>query len=129
MTFSRAVGTCLEKYAVFSGRAGRAEYWWFFLFNLVVSLLASILDAGVLGADSFRIGLGPAGDQGLVATLVSLLLFVPNLSVGARRLHDIGRSGWWLLLGLVPCVGLIVLIVFFATRGEPHPNRYGDVPA
>ncbi|HYF74937.1 MAG TPA: DUF805 domain-containing protein, partial [Nocardioides sp.] len=68
------------------------------------------------------------GDQGVVGLLVALALFVPNLSVGTRRLHDTGRSGWWLLLLLVPCLGLLVLVVFFCLGGQVHANQYGEPP-
>lgn len=123
MSFTESVTTCLRKYAVFSGRAGRPEYWWFFLFNVLVSLGASFLDA-VLHLDVD----GPAitGNQGVIGILVSLVLLVPNLSVAARRLHDTGRSGWWLLLLLVPCLGIILLIVFWCSASEPRPNKYGE---
>ncbi|CAI9411195.1 DUF805 domain-containing protein [Nocardioides sp. T2.26MG-1] len=125
MSFSDAVSTCLGKYADFSGRAGRPEFWWFFVFNVAASLMASIVD-GLAGTDVTSTPL--TGDQGLVGILVTLALVVPNLSVGARRLHDTGRPAWWLLLLLVPCLGILVLIVFFCLPSQPHPNRYGEPP-
>lgn len=124
MDFSDAVSVCLRKYADFSGRAGRPEFWWFFVFNVAASLVASIVD-GMAGTDVTSTPL--TGDQGLFGILVTLALLVPNLSVGARRLHDTGRSAWWLLLLLVPCVGILVLIVFACLASQP-PNQYGAGP-
>jgi uncharacterized membrane protein YhaH (DUF805 family) len=126
VNFSDAVSTCLGKYADFSGRAGRPEFWWFFVFNIAASLMASVLD-GLAGTDVTSTPV--TGDQGLIGILVTLLLLVPNLSVGARRLHDTGRSTWWLLLLLVPCVGFIVLVVFWCSGSEPQTNAYGAPPA
>ncbi|MEQ6902652.1 DUF805 domain-containing protein [Nocardioides sp. YIM 152588] len=111
MTFIEAVQVCLTKYIGFVGRAPRSEYWWFFVFNLLVSLGATTLDAAV------------GGD--LIATVAALALFLPSLAVGVRRLHDTGRSGWWMLIALVPVVGWIVLVVFFCLPGDRASNRYG----
>src|SRR3954451_10674343 len=112
-----AVRAVLTQYAGFSGRARRSEYWWFALASFLASFAASIIDA-VIGSD-----LG--GGTGVVNLLLSLALLIPSLAVGVRRLHDTGKSGWWLLLVLVPIVGIIVLIVFWATDGEPGVNEYG----
>jgi uncharacterized membrane protein YhaH (DUF805 family) len=119
MSFQDAVRTCLQKYVTFSGRARRSELWFFVLFNVIVGIVASIID-GIIGT---RYGNG----SGLVQNLASLALLLPNLAVGARRLHDTSRSAWWLLLGLVPIVGWIVLIVFYVqdSHGE---NQYGPSP-
>jgi uncharacterized membrane protein YhaH (DUF805 family) len=120
MSFQDAVRTCLtQKYADFSGRARRSEYWWFFLFSLISGGVASVIDS-ILGT---RYG----NATGLVQVLVQLALLVPGIAVGIRRLHDTARSGWWLLIGLVPFVGWIVLLVFFVqdSRGE---NQYGPSP-
>jgi uncharacterized membrane protein YhaH (DUF805 family) len=119
MTFPQAVRTCLSKYADFSGRARRSEFWYFVLWTFLVSVVASIIDV-VLGT---RWGSG----SGLVETLADLALLLPTLAVGARRLHDISRSGWWLLVGLVPCAGFIVLVVFFVLDSHAD-NRYGPSP-
>lgn len=122
MTFSDAVSTCLRKYAVFSGRAGRPEFWWFFLFTFLVSIAAALLDA-VMGLD---FDAEATGGSGVFQLLSTLALFVPSLAVNVRRLHDTGRSGWWLLILLVPCLGVIMMIVFCATAGESHGNKYGE---
>jgi len=102
-----------ERYAVFGGRAGRAEYWWFFLANLLVSLVFQIL-AGAVDA------------LVILSLIYSLALLIPGLAVAIRRLHDTNKSGWWILIALVPLVGIIVLIVFLATDGDPGANQYGN---
>jgi uncharacterized membrane protein YhaH (DUF805 family) len=119
MSFQDAVRTCLQKYVDFSGRARRSELWFFVLFNVIVSVVASIID-GILGT---RSGYG----YGTIQGLASLALLLPNLAVGARRLHDTGRSAWWLLIGLVPLVGAIVLIVFYVQDSQGD-NQYGPSP-
>jgi uncharacterized membrane protein YhaH (DUF805 family) len=107
----------MERYAQFDGRARRPEYWLFFLAVFIVGLVLNLL--------------GRASGLFVVLGVVwSLAMLVPHLAVGVRRLHDTGRSGWWLLIGLVPCVGFIVLIVFLATESTPADNQYGPyVPA
>lgn len=128
MTFAEAVRACLSNYVTFSGRARRAEYWYFVLFALLVQIAAAILDGGIWSA---RLGMGGGmmwGGNGPIQGLVSLALFLPQLAVGVRRLHDTGRSGWWLLIALVPMVGLIVLLVFMVLPGEAGANDYGPDP-
>jgi len=122
MDFMTAVRTCLSKYVDFSGRARRSEYWYFALFSFLVSLAASIVDA-VIGTDY-----DGATSGGLIQTVVGLAFFLPSLAVAVRRLHDTDRSGWWILIGLIPLVGFIVLIVFWATQGNPGANQYGAPP-
>lgn len=111
-----AVRTCLDKYATFSGRAARPELWWWVLAVFLAGLVFNALDFLLFG------------EAELISTLFSLAVLLPNLAVGARRLHDIDRSGWWLLVGLVPLVGWIVLLVFFVQDGTVGPNRYGPDP-
>lgn len=113
MTFGSAVRSVLTQYATFTGRARRSEYWFFVLFTLLVYLAASVVDA-VLGIPVFTL-------------IVVLGLLVPTLAVSVRRLHDTGRSGWWVLLSFVPFGG-IVLIVFDCLDSEPGPNRFGPSP-
>ena len=120
MDFMTAVRTCLSKYVDFSGRARRSEYWYFALFNFLVSIVTSILDA-VLGTDY------DTSSGGLISTIASLALLLPSLAVGVRRLHDTDRSGWWILLGLIPIVGWIILIIWFCTDSKPD-NQYGPNP-
>ncbi|MEU2451614.1 MULTISPECIES: DUF805 domain-containing protein [unclassified Streptomyces] len=105
----------LKKYAVFSGRARRQEYWMFFLFNIAAAIILMILD-GVLGTYPLLYG------------IYVLAVFLPNLGVTIRRLHDTGKSGWWIFIGAVPLVGLIWIIVLLATAGQPQPNQYGPDP-
>lgn len=104
----------LKKYAVFNGRARRAEYWMFTLFNVVISVALMLVD--------MALGLTPVLE---VAYTVAVLL--PGLAVGARRLHDTGRTGWWQLLFLLPVIGLIILIVMFATDSK-SANAHGPNP-
>jgi uncharacterized membrane protein YhaH (DUF805 family) len=105
----------LKNYAGFSGRARRTEYWMFILFNFLISIAISVVE---------RI-LGIGGTLGL---LYSLAVLVPGIAVGIRRLHDTNRSGWWLLLALIPIVGWIVLIVFAVQEGTHGANPFGPDP-
>lgn len=104
MTFGESIKACFSKYAEFSGRADRTEYWWFELFLLLI-----------------LIGAGMLGDT--LANLISLAIMLPSLAVGARRLHDVNKSGWWQLLYLVPIIGWIVLIYWSSQPGR-EPNRF-----
>jgi uncharacterized membrane protein YhaH (DUF805 family) len=99
MTFAESVRTCLSKYVDFNGVASRSEFWWFFLFQILVVLVLSFVSQ-------------------LIADIAALALFLPSLAVAARRLHDTGRSGWWLLIGLIPVIGTIVLIVFWVQESK-----------
>jgi len=114
MGFGEAISTCFRKYAVFSGRAIRSEYWFFVLFEVLVIVALTIVDGLLFGRPG-----------GVLSSIGSLVFLLPALAVGARRLHDIDKSGWWLLIALVPLVGPIVLIVFFVQEGTPGANRFG----
>jgi uncharacterized membrane protein YhaH (DUF805 family) len=114
MSFGDAVRTCFSKYADGKGRAGRPEYWWFFLSYVIVYLVAAIIGGAVKATWLVWIPL--------------LAYLVPLIAAAVRRLHDTGRSGWWYLIGLVPFVGFIILIVFLASQGNPGPNEYGPPP-
>lgn len=120
MGFAEAVRTCLQKYVGFSGRARRSEYWWFFLFNILVSIVASVLDSilGTMSEDT---------NVGLIGSIAGLALLLPSLAVGIRRLHDTSRTGWWILIGLIPIVGWIILIVFYCQDSHAE-NQYGPSP-
>ena len=111
----------LKKYAVFSGRSRRAEYCCFVLFNLIVLIVLELIDA-LLGTYSFVQGLG------LLSGIYSLAVIIPSLAVTVRRLHDIDRTGWWILINLIPLIGTIVLLVFALMPGTPGSNRYGPDP-
>ncbi|EDP59550.1 DUF805 domain-containing protein [Vibrio sp. AND4] len=106
--------TVLKKYALFSGRARRKEYWMFFLFNLIFSLVLGAID-GLLGTV-------------FIGTIYGLAVLIPGIAVSVRRLHDIGRTGWWVLISFIPLIGLIVLIIFAATEGDKGTNEYGSDP-
>jgi len=111
----------LKKYATFSGRAQRAEYWWFYLISTLIIIGLSVIDQATGTLDE-ETGLG------VLSTLYSLAVLIPSIAVGVRRLHDTGRSGWWLLIGLIPVIGSIVLIIFFVLDSEPGDNAYGANP-
>lgn len=111
----------LKNYAVFSGRAQRAEYWFFFLFSMIASILLLAAD-GMIGTMDMELGLG------LLYVAYSLAVLIPSLAVSVRRLHDIGKSGWWLLIGFIPFIGPIVLLVFFILDSQAVENTYGPNP-
>ena len=113
--------TVLRKYAVFEGRARRREYWFFVLFYILISVVLAVVDR-MLGTYDETYGMGALG------ALFCLGLLIPSIAVGARRLHDTGRSGWWLLIGFIPVIGVIVLIVFFVLDSQPGTNAYGPNP-
>lgn len=104
----------LKKYAVFNGRATRSEYWFFFLFNILISIAIGLV-VGILGES-----------VDFLNSIYSLAVLLPSLAVGVRRLHDTGRSGWWYLLALIPIVGWIVLLVFLAEKSGEGSNKYGS---
>ena len=106
----------LKKYAVFNGRARRKEYWMFCLFNVIIAFIVGFVE-----------GLAHDG-PGVLSALYSLLVFLPSIGVSIRRLHDTGRSGWWLLLGLIPLLGFIVLLIFMLQNSNPADNDYGANP-
>ena len=112
-----AVNTVLSKYATFTGRASRSEFWWWILAVFLTLIVFGIVDAILFGT-------GPEAGQPISA-LVSLGLLLPNIAVGARRMHDIGKSGWWLLIGLIPVIGFFVLLYFYVQPSEPETNQYG----
>ncbi|HEU0097909.1 MAG TPA: DUF805 domain-containing protein [Allosphingosinicella sp.] len=111
----------LKRYAEFSGRSRRKEYWMFFLLCMVVALVIGFVE-GMLGLNNM------VGPYGPLSTLFMLAILVPSIAVGIRRLHDTGRSGWWILIALVPLVGGIVLLVFYVLEGVRGPNEYGPDP-
>lgn len=111
----------LKKYVDFNGRARRKEYWFFVLFNLIISCVLSAIDV-FIGTYSVSAGVG------LLAGLYALAVLLPGIGVTVRRLHDTGRSGWWILIALVPLVGWIVLLVFMLIDSQPGTNAYGPNP-
>lgn len=111
----------LRRYADFNGRSRRSEYWYFVLFVVLIEIVLSILDRMLGLYDGVR-------GYGWLAALFTLAVFIPHLAVGARRLHDTNRTGWWLLIGLVPVIGAIVLIYFFVQDSQPGSNAWGPNP-
>ena len=128
MGFMDALTTVLRnKYATFSGRASRSEYWWSYLGIAVISMVLQIIGiVGGLALGSVNEGLGAL--FGLAAFAGLLALLIPSLSVNVRRLHDTGKSGWMLLILLIPCIGFILWLVWMIEDGQPHVNAYGAVP-
>ncbi len=112
----------LKQYADFTGRARRTEYWMFILFNMIFALVATILD-NLLG-----LKFTPKIPYGFIYLIYALVTFIPGLAVMVRRLHDVDKSGWWFLIGLIPIIGTIWIIVLLATDGTPGTNQYGVNP-
>ena len=111
----------LRKYAVFTGRSRRKEYWFFLLFTVLVTFLLAFVD-GMLGL------FDPENGVGLLSGIYSIGVVIPSIAVGIRRLHDTGRSGWWLLIGLIPVIGTLVILVFTILASQPGDNEYGPNP-
>lgn len=109
----------LKRYAVFSGRSRRKEFWMFFLFCVIVGVLTAMLDA--------ILGFGWDG-YGPINLLASIALLIPSIAVAVRRLHDTDRSGWWVLLSLIPILGGLALLALCCLDGTLGPNRFGDDP-
>jgi uncharacterized membrane protein YhaH (DUF805 family) len=108
MNFTDSIKTCLtKKYVDFNGRASRSEYWWFFLFCIIIGIIASMINETLY-------------------YIVVLALLLPSISVAVRRLHDIDMSGWWFLLNLIPIIGFLILLFLYCSKGTPGPNRFGD---
>lgn len=115
MSFSEAVKDGFDHYVKFDGRASRPSFWWWVLFVIIVSIVANLLDSAM--------------DMSIISIIVSIGLFLPGLSKAIRRLHDTGRTGWWVLIGLIPLVGFIVLLIFYLEQGDAGENEYGPAPA
>ncbi|HEY6254746.1 MAG TPA: DUF805 domain-containing protein [Xanthobacteraceae bacterium] len=122
MNFPQAIGSCFRKYVDFSGRASRSEYWYWALFIFLGRIVTAILDVAILQAPP-----GSGGVQPLTAVF-SLIILLPSFAVAVRRLHDVDRSGWWLLMYLT-IIGIIYpLLVWKCTKGTTGPNRFGEDP-
>lgn len=113
MNIQQAVETCFRKYVDFSGRASRSEYWWFFLAYLIVAIVAIV---------------GRLINQ-YIPIAVILVVLLPLMAVTVRRLHDIGKSGWMILIGLIPIIGMLVLIYLYVQPSQPGANRWGSSDA
>ena len=117
MDFQTSIKTCFKKYADFSGRASRSEFWWFELFLFIGAIVTVIIDTMMLGY-TFE-------DYGPINIIFTVVTSLPAIAVGARRLHDINRSGWWQLIALT-VIGIILLIIWWATVGENKKNNHGN---
>jgi uncharacterized membrane protein YhaH (DUF805 family) len=132
MSFGDSVRTCVkQKYATFAGRAPRAEFWWFTLFYMLVQIATNILDT--LFFSTGEVASGPGfwaynSNGGPLSIIAGLALLVPALAVTVRRLHDNGKSGWWVLLSLIPLIGGLILLFFFVQRSQAGDNAYGPDP-
>ena len=116
MDFQTSIKTCFKKYAEFSRRASRSEFWWFALFCFIGGIVTAIVDVMILGYSP--------ESYGPINTIFSVITFLPGIAVGARRLHDINKSGWWQLL-ILTIIGIILLIIWFAAEGKNKKNKYG----
>jgi len=105
----------VKNYVGFEGRAGRSEFWYFTLVNFIIAIVINVLGS-VLGMK-------------ILGTIYALALLLPSIAVSIRRLHDIGKSGWWLLVGFIPVIGIFVLIYFYVQASEVNENRFGPMPA
>lgn len=129
MSFGDAIKTCFSNYVTFSGRAARSEFWWWVLFVWLVQIGLSIVDSVLFGTVTTGEGsVSASTDTPILSGIFSLAVFVPTIAVSVRRLHDTDRTGWWYLLVFVPLIGIIVLIVWWATKGTDGPNRFGPDP-
>ena len=135
MNFIQSISTCMRKYVTFSGRATRSEFWWFFLFTILVNLAATsqassfvpiLLDGQVMTENESSYFLNNFFFLYL-STITSLILLLPSLAVAVRRLHDVGRSGWWILIAFT-VIGIIPLLIWYVTDTKDEENVYGQNP-
>ncbi|SFZ98592.1 Integral membrane protein [hydrothermal vent metagenome] len=119
--------TIKNSYAKFDGRASRSQFWYFALFyfiaNLILALVDTFLINPMLGATPDQVGQG-----GFLQIIFALALLVPSIAIAIRRLHDIGKSGWWYLIAFIPVIGILVLLYFFVQDSQPEANQYGYNP-
>ncbi len=115
MSFGEAVRSGFDHYVKFDGRASRPAFWWWALFGILVYVAAAIIDGAVLGSP-------------ILVILAYVALLLPGLSVAIRRLHDTDRRGWWILIGVIPIIGTIVLLIFYLEKSNPTENRFGPPP-
>tara|TARA_Y100001970_G_scaffold286366_1_gene408329 strand:- start:11 stop:376 length:366 start_codon:yes stop_codon:yes gene_type:complete len=120
MGFIEAIKICLNKYVDFKGRARRSEYWFFFLFTLLVSV--------ILGFAEGYLGIFPNINQSILANIFALIVLLPAIGVGVRRLHDTNHSGWWYLLSIIPIIGFIILLIWLCKDSDEGDNRFGSNP-
>ena len=119
MSFGDAITNCLSNnYVGFSGRASRSEYWFWVLFTMIVSFVTGIMDGFIFGSEF---------GTGLISTITSVVFFLPGLAVWVRRLHDVGKSGWWILSSIL-ILPVLLLLYWLIIEGDSNPNEYGEVP-
>ena len=124
MTFTNAIATCFRKYADFSGRARRSEYWMFMLFTTIVEVLTTVIFTTII-----PLTVEIDGSEFSIVYLVACVIFIlPKLAVSVRRLHDIGKSGWFYLISLIPVVGQIIFFIWCVKDSEARTNKYGKDP-
>ncbi len=129
MTFGESIKTCFSKYVTFSGRAQRSEFWWWVLFVFAANIVLTWVDIALFGTTETAPGsFSGSTDTPIFSGIFGLATLLPGISVAVRRLHDTDRVGWWYWIILVPLVGFILLIVWFATKGTEGPNRFGYDP-
>ena len=109
----------LKKYAVFSGRSRRKEYWFFVLFAVIISIVLGVIDV-MIGTQT--------GGIGILSAIYALAMLIPSIAVSVRRLHDIDKTGWWILIGFIPLIGTIILLIFAFLPGTAGDNKYGADP-
>ena len=119
MSIGDSITNCLtNNYVGFSGRASRSEYWFWVLFTMIVSLVAGIMDGFIFGSEF---------GTGTISNIAAVIYFLPGLAVFARRLHDVGRSGWWILSSIL-ILPVLLLLYWLIIEGDSNPNEYGEVP-
>jgi uncharacterized membrane protein YhaH (DUF805 family) len=115
MSFTEAISSGFRKYVVFNGRSSRSEYWWWVLFTIIAGIVFGLVDNII-------------GTYPLLFLLSTLAVILPDLAVTVRRLHDRDKSGWWVLIGLIPLIGSFIILIWFVGRGTEGPNRFGEDP-
>jgi uncharacterized membrane protein YhaH (DUF805 family) len=118
MNFSEAIKSAFSNYFNFADRSSRSAFWYWVLFTFLVGVGLTLVDAMIFGLDSYT----------PLSGLFGLATFIPGIAVAVRRLHDMGRTGWWMLLLFLPLIGIIVLIIWWCQPSEPGPNQYGSAP-
>ena len=118
MSFGGAIKSCFSKYATFGGRASRSEYWYWVLFSVLIGVAAIFIDTAI--------GV-PLEKRGPVDAITTLGLFLPGLAVTVRRLHDVGKSGWWYFI-VFTCIGIIPMLIWMCRKGNEAINEFGDNP-
>lgn len=117
VSFTQSIELFFKNYVNFSGRSSKSAFWWWFLANVVFSILATLIDTMTFGPMTPQ--------QGPVATIWSFITLIPGIALGARRLHDINKSGWWQLIAFT-IIGIIPLIIWFVRAGDPYENDFGE---